>query len=201
MVVLVEVVVEVETDVVVDTEVIVVVTVVDEDETVVEEVVVVVIGFVYSRTRKLLVSATQRFPFRSNATPTGNFSPLCDAFPVLLVNVDCPITTEANSPLESGDVNSSTRLLKESATQRFPPPSKLMNCSSCNLLCPKPLVPLVKLGWPITVEADSPLERGALNSRILLLLTSDTQRLSEESKASPAGEFILLAEVPAPELV
>ena len=46
---------------------------------------------------------------------------------------------------------------------------------------------LVKFDWPITRLAASPVERGALNSNILLLLVSVTQRFPLESNARLSG--------------
>jgi len=57
-----------------------------------------------------------------------------------------------------------------------------------------PAKPVVKLDWPITTDADSPLEKGAVNSTTLLLPKSDTQRFPFESKAASNGPDKLLAD-------
>ncbi|SHO44742.1 hypothetical protein NSIN_20424 [Nitrosotalea sinensis] len=51
----------------------------------------------------------------------------------------------------------------------------------------------VKFGWPITVVAASPLENGAVYSNTLLLPSSATHKLPDESNARPIGEFSLVA--------
>jgi len=54
---------------------------------------------------------------------------------------------------------------------------------------------VVKLAWPMTMEADSPVEKGGVNSRTLLLTTSETQRFPFESNNRPSGKFKPLADV------
>jgi hypothetical protein len=77
-------------------------------------------GVVYSRTRLLPASATQRFPFESNRRPVGKRKPFAVVVLVLVVKLDWPITRVADSPFEKGGTNSRIRLLPSSATHMLP---------------------------------------------------------------------------------
>ena len=143
--------------------------------------------FVNSKTRLLNASPTQRLPEESNAKPVGPQSPLCVVEHVLVVKPDWPITSDALSPFEKGGVNSSTRLLDASVTQRLPEESNAMASGPQSPLCVVEHVPVVKLDWPITSDALSPFEKGGVNSSTRALDASATQRLPEESNAEPSG--------------
>ena len=97
------------------------------------------------------------------------------------------MTSDADSPLENGDLNSRTLLLPESTTQRFPLESNAMpvgpNRPPAGEESPDP----VRLVWPITRLAASPVVKGGLYSRTRLLLLSTTQRSPLESKATAVG--------------
>ena len=126
-----------------------------------------------SRTLLFGVSVTQRFPWESNAIPPFRMKP-CATVPqlprltavtpmALEVKSDWPITSEADSPLEKAGLSSITLLLPKSATHRFPLESNVAPVGALVLL----LVVAkgnfgyeVKSGWPITTEADWPLEKG-----------------------------------------
>ena len=85
---------------------------------------------------------------------------------------------------------SRTRLLASSATQRLPEESKAIPVGKQRLLAlapPRSQFPVLRLAWPRTSEAASPVVNGGVYSRIRLLSESATQRLPEESKASPVG--------------
>ena len=86
---------------------------------------------------------------------------------------------------EPGPPYCRTLLLAESATQRLPLES---NARPIGLFSPVEVVAaalVVKLDWPITRLAASPVETGALYSKTLLLASSETQRLPLESNARP----------------
>jgi hypothetical protein len=82
-------------------------------------------------------------------------------------------------------VNSKTRLLPPSGTQRLPEESNAKPDGPQSPLCVVEHVLVVKLDWPITSDALSPLEKGGLNSSIRLLKSSVAHRLPEESNATP----------------
>jgi hypothetical protein len=89
--------------------------------------------------------------------------------------------------LENGDLNSRTLLLPESVTQRFPLGSNATSVGPKSApdgeVSPDP----VRLVWPITRLAASPVEKGGAYSRTRLLLASTAQRSPLESKATPVG--------------
>src|SRR5271170_8374905 len=97
------------------------------------------------------------------------------------------MTSDADSPLENGVLNSRTLLLPESTTQRFPLGSKAIpvgpNSPPDGEVSPDP----VRLVWPITRLAASPVENGGAYSRTRLLLLSTAQRSPLESKATAVG--------------
>jgi len=128
---------------------------------------------------------------------------------LLVVKVDWPMTVYAGWPFVNGALYSSTRLLLPSATQILPDGS---NAMSQGLFSPVwvvagPLPP--KFDWPTTIDAASPVEIGAAYSNTRLLLTSETQRLPDESNATSAGLFspvcpeapVLLVKVDCPNTV
>jgi hypothetical protein len=143
-------------------------------------------GVAYSRTR--CPSATQRSPLESKATELGAFSPALVTSSLDTVKLPAPITSVAASWVENGAMYSRTLPLRRSATQRLPLES---NARPEGLLSDEEFVTVlslaVKLDWPITRLAASPVESGALYSRTLLLDESETQRLPLEPNARPVG--------------
>src|SRR5262249_4544277 len=131
---------------------------------------------VNSSTLLLAPSATQRFPDLSKASVTGKESPPRLVALAFVIKEDWPITSEADSPVEKGALNLSTLLFPSSATQRFPDLSNAMPVGVVNPLMVVAPVLVVKEDCPITIEANSPLERGARNSNTLLFLASATHR-------------------------
>ncbi len=83
-------------------------------------------GAAYSRTLLLFPSVTQRFPAESKRTSPGVSRPVGEIAETDEVNISCPMTVAAASPVEKGLGYSSTLLLLVSATQRFPEESKVM---------------------------------------------------------------------------
>ena len=86
----------------------------------------------------------------------------------------------------------------KSATQRYPLESTARPVGWFSLVAVGEVTGgaelAVKFGWPSTRLAASNVERGDAYSRTLLLSLSETQRLPLESKASPSGLFIPVAE-------
>lgn len=75
-----------------------------------------------------------------------------------------PITIDAASSVENGVLNLKTLLLPASATHRFPALSKVNQTEPHRPVFVGGLdtqVEVVKSGWPITNEADSPLTKYA----------------------------------------
>ena len=146
-----------------------------------------------SRILLLPVSATQRFPEESNATSHGLAKELWHAASstvhalAMLVRLSLPISSVAFMYVEKGGLNSRTLPFRLSATQRFPDGSKVIPSAIDNRLerrgkqVLQRLTSLVKLGWPMIVEAFIPVEKGVGNSS--MLLDSDTHKLPEESNA------------------
>src|SRR5256712_526903 len=124
----------------------------------------VVIGGAYFSTRLLLVSSTQRFPAESNEIAAGLVSVVAVVPAVPVVNEPCPTTTVAASPVVIGATYSSTRLLPESATQRFPAESNAENLGVKSVVVVVPDVPVVKVPCPTTTVAACPLK----NAKTLL---------------------------------
>jgi hypothetical protein len=73
---------------------------------------------------------------------------------VKLVKPGWPITSDALSPIEKGGVNSRTRLLSCSTTHRLPEESNAEPNGVQSPLCVVEHVPVVKLDWPITSDAN-----------------------------------------------
>jgi len=117
--------------------------------------------------------------------------PVADVAWVLVVKLDWPRTSDAASPVVNPEPlrNSRTRLFAASATHRFPEESKARKIGSHMPVADVEHVLVVKLDWPRTSDAASPVVRGARYSVTRLLLHSATQRLPEESKAMPVGPF------------
>jgi len=86
---------------------------------------------------------------------------------LLVTRLGLPITRDADSPLENGGVNSRTLLLPWSATQRSPLESNDGLAGVFRPLAVAAAPPVVKLCWPITIDADSPVEKGGVYSRTL----------------------------------
>ena len=74
-----------------------------------------------------------------------------------------------------------------SAAQRLPPESNARSAGPANPVEVTATAFDVKLDWPITRLAVSPVENGAAYSRTLLLASSATQRLPPWSNARPKG--------------
>src|ERR1700719_394105 len=106
--------------------------------------------------------------------------------------VGCPMTSDANSPLENGDLNSRTLLSPESTTHRFPLGSNARPVGPNSPPDGEVSVVPVRLVWPITQLAASPVEKGGSNSRTLLLLVSETHTSPLESKATAEGLPIVI---------
>ena len=149
------------------------------------------VGPANSRTLLSPRSATHRFPDVSNAVPCGTQTTLEGREPQLsLTKSGSPITMDALSPLvNEGPANSSTLSLPVSATHRSPEWSKASPSGTQSSPCVMEQGGwLVKSGAPITLEALSPVVKdGPENSRMRSKLESETQRLCDESKASPSG--------------
>jgi hypothetical protein len=136
----------------------------------------------------LEASAIHRFPEESKAIPWGVYRLVWLVPGTSPPKDDCPITNDALSPVESGVPNSSTRWRFASETQRFPEWSNATPSGAyrpdgvrVGVRDPKPVC-------PITSEAISPLENGAVNSITLLLPLSATQRFPEGANATLRGE-------------
>ena len=141
----------------------------------------------YSRSLLLPESVTQRLPERSNPRKSGTYRPLMLVAGTLVAKVACPITSEADSPVEKGGAKATTLLLKVSVTQRPPVESNATSDGSMNCEEEVPGEEVTKDCWPSTREAAMPVEKGALNSSTLLFPKSATQRFPIESKAMPVG--------------
>jgi hypothetical protein len=102
--------------------------VVAEDMVVELVVVTVVAAAVYSRTLLFMVSDTQRFPWESNARPSGASRLLAVTVPTADMKSCWPITRDADSPVEKGGVNSKTLSFPISTTHRSPEESKAIPC-------------------------------------------------------------------------
>src|SRR3989442_929602 len=110
---------------------------------------------------------------------------------VPVVNVPCPITTVAASPVVIGAAYSSTRLLFGSATQRFPAESNEIPNGLLSVVAVVPDVPVVKVPCPTTRVAASPVVIGAAYSSTRLLAVSTTQRFPPESNEQALGVLSL----------
>src|SRR2546425_491190 len=130
----------------------------------------VVIGAAYFSARLLPASATQRFPAESNEIPIGKLSVVAVVPAVFVVNEPCPTTTVAASPVVIGAAYFSTRLLLNSATQRFPAESNEIAVGLLSVVAVVPAVLVVKVPCPTTTVAASPVVIGAayFNARWLL---------------------------------
>src|SRR3989475_618849 len=124
----------------------------------------VVIGAAYFSARLLTLSATQRFPAESNEIPIGLLSVVAVVPAVPVVNVPCPTTTVAVSPVVIGAAYFSTRLLFTSATQRFPAESNAEVSGPLIVVAVVPNVFVVNEPCPTTTVAACPFE----NAKTLL---------------------------------
>src|SRR5437773_8483429 len=95
---------------------------------------------------------------------------------------------DALSPLENSGDNSRTRLFYESDTQRLPEESNATPVGKQSRLCDmgKQELVAVKLDWPMTRDALSPLENGGENSRTRLF-RSEERSVGKESRARRAA--------------
>src|SRR5215831_7541591 len=90
-------------------------------------------------------------------------------------------------PLLNGCVNSTTRQLPLSATQRFPLLSNAMPSGKDRLFWGLELPLEDRSGWPSTMLAAIPLVNGGWNSSTRLLWVSATHRSPAPSAARPQG--------------
>lgn len=103
------------------------------------------------------------------------------------------MTMLAFSPSMKGGVNSSILLLPLSLTQRFPEESKASPVGEVRqeglieVVSEHTSDEIVKLSFPKTMLAASPVDRGALNSKTRLFAISATHKSPDESKAMPVG--------------
>lgn len=142
------------------------------------------------------MSATQRFPPESKARPSGYIIPLAVVAVALVVKLDCPRTNDAASPVLNGAAYSRTLLLVVSTTQRLPEESKATAPGFPSPVAVVENALVVKLDWPKTSVAASPVVKGAAYSMTLLLRLSANQRFPEASKPSPVGTSSFVADVP-----
>ena len=150
-------------------------------------------------TRLLEVSATQRVPVLSTATPWGELSVFAFAIVprllALLMKLNWPRTPSAGSPLSlvAALAKRSTRWLEVSATQRVPVMSTVTPKGAYSVVAAtvalRLLALLMKSAWPRTPSAGSPLSLvAALAKRSTRLLeVSATQREPVLSTTTPAG--------------
>src|SRR5271157_178263 len=142
-------------------------------------------GVLYSNTRLLPVSETQRLWPESNARPEGRSSPVGVVAVLLFVKVFWPITRLAAWPVENGLAYSRTRC--PSTAQGLPPESNAREVGALSPVLLTSSFAVVKSGSPITRVAAWPVEKGILYWRTRPLRRSATHRLPAESKAIPLG--------------